>query len=149
MTVVPDYTFDTAPQAQVIVIAAQQDAPAAMLQWIRKASVDADVSMSVCVGSFVLAKTGLLDGKSATTHHGAYQRFASDFPKVHVVRGVRFVEEGNLATSGGLACGIDLAIHVVDRYFGRRVAEDAAYNLEYQGQGWKDPSSNAIYAEAA
>jgi putative intracellular protease/amidase len=149
MTVVPDYTFDTAPQAQVIVIAAQQDAPAAMLQWIRKASVDADVTMSVCVGSFVLAKTGLLDGKSATTHHGAYKRFASDFPKVHLVRGVRFVEEGNLATSGGLACGIDLAMHVVDRYFGRKVAEDAAYNLEYQGQGWKDPSSNAIYAEAA
>jgi transcriptional regulator GlxA family with amidase domain len=148
LTVVPDYTFETAPQPNLIVIAAQQDAPEAMLQWIRKSSVGTDVTMSVCVGSFVLAKTGLLDGKSATTHHDAYKRFASDFPKVHVIRGVRFVEEGNLATSGGLAAGIDLAMHVVDRYFGRKLAEDAAYNLEYQGPGWKNPNSNAIYAQA-
>jgi transcriptional regulator GlxA family with amidase domain len=58
-----------------------------------------------------------------------------------VIPGVRFVEEGNVATSGGLACGIDLAMHVVERYFGKKLAEDVALNLEYQGQGWKDPSS--------
>jgi transcriptional regulator GlxA family with amidase domain len=148
LTVVPDYTFETAPQPRVIVIPAQKDSEA-MLQWIRKSSAGADVTMSVCVGSYVLAKTGLLDGKSATTHHDAYKDFANEFPKVHVVRGVRFVEEGNLATSGGLACGIDLAMHVIERYFGRQVAEDTAYNLEYQGQGWKNPNSNAIYAKAA
>jgi putative intracellular protease/amidase len=148
VTVVADYTFETAPRPNVIVIPAQKDS-AAMLQWIRKSSVGADVTMSVCVGAYVLAKTGLLDGKSATTHHDAYKDFANEFPKVHVVRGVRFVEEGNLATSGGLACGIDLAMHVIERYFGRQVAEDTAYNLEYQGQGWKNPNSNAIYAQAA
>jgi len=148
LTVAPDYTFETAPQPNIIVIAAQQDAPEAMLKWIRKSSIGSDVTMSVCVGAFVLARTGLLDGKSATTHHDAYKRFANDFPKVHVIRGVRFVEEGNLATSGGLACGIDLAMHVVDRYFGRKLAEDAAYNLEYEGQGWKHPNSNAIYVQA-
>jgi YHS domain-containing protein len=104
--------------------------------------------MSVCVGAFMLAKTGLLNGKSATTHHDAYKEFANEFPKVHLIRGVRFVEEGNLATSGGLASGMDLALHVVERYFGRKVAEDTAYNLEYQGQGWKDPNSNAIYSQA-
>lgn len=149
LTVVPDYTFETAPQPKVIVIPAQQDAPEAMLQWIRKSSAGTDVTMSVCVGAFVLARTGLLDGKSATTHHDAYKQFAKEFPKVHVVRGVRFVEEGNLASAGGLASGIDLAMHVVDRYFGRKLAEDTAYNLEYQGPGWKDPNSNAIYAQAA
>ncbi len=104
--------------------------------------------MSVCVGALVLARTGLLNGKSATTHHDAYKQFANEFPTVHLVRGVRFVEEGNLATSGGLASGIDLALHVVERYFGRKVAEATAYNLEYQGLGWKDPGSNAIYASA-
>ena len=147
LTVVPGYTFDTAPQPKVIVIPAQ-DASEAMLQWIRKSSDATDITMSVCVGAFVLARTGLLNGKSATTHHDAYKQFANEFPKVHLVRGVRFVEEGNLATSGGLASGIDLALHVVERYFGRKVAEDTAYNLEYQGQGWKDPNSNAIYAQA-
>jgi putative intracellular protease/amidase/YHS domain-containing protein len=147
LTVVPDYTFETAPQSKVIVIPAQH-ASEPMLEWIRKSSLAADLTMSVCVGAYVLAKTGLLNGKSATTHHDAYKDFANEFPKVHVVRGVRFVEEGNLASSGGLASGIDLALHVVERYFGRKVAEDTAYNLEYQGQGWKDPNSNAIYAQA-
>jgi transcriptional regulator GlxA family with amidase domain len=142
LTIVPDYTFETAPQPKVIVIPAQKDSEA-MLQWIRKSSVGADVTMSVCVGAYVLAKTGLLDGKSATTHHDAYKDFANEFPKVHVVRGVRFVEEG------GLSCGIDLAMHVIERYFGRQVAEDTAYNMEYQGQGWKNPNSNAIYAQTA
>jgi len=88
------------------------------------------------------------DGKSATTHHDSYKDFANEFPKLHIVRGVRFVEEGTLATFGGLACCIDLAMHAVERYFRRQVAEDAAYNLEYQGQGWKNPYSNAIYAQA-
>jgi putative intracellular protease/amidase/YHS domain-containing protein len=147
LTVVPDYTFETAPQPKVIVIPAQH-ASEEMLQWIRKSSLSTDLTMSVCVGAYVLAKTGLLNGKSATTHHDAYKDFANEFPKVHVIRGVRFVEEGNLATSGGLASGIDLALHVVERYFGRKVAEDTAYNLEYQGQGWKDPNLNAIYAQA-
>jgi putative intracellular protease/amidase/YHS domain-containing protein len=148
MTVVPDYTFETAPQPKVTVIPAQ-DSSEGILQWIRKSSAAADLTMSVCVGSFLLAKTGLLDGKSATTHHDAYKQFASEFSKVHLVRGVRFVDEGNLATSGGLASGMDLAMHVVERYCGRQTAEDTAYNLEYQGQGWKDPKTNVIYAEAA
>lgn len=146
LTVVPDYTFETAPQPKIIVIPAQGNAPEAMLPWIRKASAGADVTMSVCVGAFTLAKTGLLDGKSATTHHSAYKHFADQFPKVHLVRGVRFVDEGNLATAGGLTCGSDLAMHIVERYFGRKLAEDTAYYMEYQSLGWKDPSSNMVYA---
>lgn len=142
LTVVPDFTFESAPQPQVIVIAAQQAAPDAMLRWIRERSTGTDVTMSVCVGSFVLARTGLLDGKSATTHHDTYTEFAKEFPKVHVVHGVRFVNQDNVATSGGLAAGIDLAMNVIERYYGRQLAEAAAYNLEYQGQGWKHPSAS-------
>jgi transcriptional regulator GlxA family with amidase domain len=149
LTVVPDYTFETAPQPKIVVIPAQGKAPQAMLQWISKASAGTDVTMSVCVGAFTLAKTGLLDGKSATTHHSAYKRFADEFPKTHLVRGVRFVDEGNVASAGGLTCGSDLAMHVVERYFGRKLAEDTAYYLEYQSLGWKDPNSNAIYARQA
>jgi putative intracellular protease/amidase len=147
MTVVPDYTFETAPQPKVIVIPAQGSSEG-MLQWIRKASAGAELTMSVCVGAVVLAKTGLLNGKSATTHHDAYKQFANEFPKVHLIRGVRFVDEGTIATAGGLASGMDLALHIVERYCGKQMAEDTAYNLEYQGQGWKDPNTNAIYAQA-
>jgi len=88
----------------------------------------------------VLAQTGLLNGKVATTHHNAYTELAMQFPQVHVKRGARFVEAGNIATAGGLSSGIDLALHVVERYFGRAVAQQTADYMEYQGTGWREPS---------
>jgi transcriptional regulator GlxA family with amidase domain/YHS domain-containing protein len=146
LRIVPDHTLESAPQPKVIVIPAQSEPSEAVLDWIRKSSKTADVTMSVCTGAFVLAQTGLLAGKSATTHHAAYADLETQFPDIHVKRGVRFVEEGNLASSGGLSCGIDLALRVVERYFGSSAAEEVAYNMEYQGQGWMNPNSNAIYA---
>ena len=74
----------------------------AMLEWIRKATTNTDVTMSVCTGAFVLAKTGLLSGKAATTFHTAFNHFEMRFPDIHLKRGARFVEDGNLATAGGL-----------------------------------------------
>ena len=149
MSVVPDYTFADAPLPKVLVIPAQADPSKATLGWIRKATKTTDVTMSVCTGAFILASTGLLSGKEATTHHGSYKSFATQFPDVSVKKGARYVEVGNLATAGGLSSGIDLALHVVERYFGRKVATDTAYEMEYQGQGWMNPESNAVYLRAA
>src|SRR6266513_2735723 len=146
MQVVPDYTIANATAPKVIVIQAQSEPSPAVLDWIRKSSKTTDVTMSVCTGAFVLVKTGLLNGKSATTYHGAFGRFAMQFPEVQLKRGARFVENGNLATAGGLSSGIDLALHVVERYYGREVARKTAYNMEYQGEGWMNPDSNQIYA---
>jgi len=146
MKIVPDYTFANAPTPKVIVIPAQHEPSPAMLEWIRKTSKETDVTMSVCTGAFVLAKTGLLSGKSATTFHAAFNSFATEFPDVELKRGARFVEDGNLATAGGLSSGIDLALRVVERYFGREVAKQTAYNMEYQGQGWMNADSNQVYA---
>ena len=146
MQIVPDYTIQDAPPPKVIVIPAQSEPSAAVLEWIRYASKASDVTMSVCTGAFVLGKTGLLNGKSATTYHGAFERFAMKFPDVQLKRGARFVENGNLATAGGLSSGIDLALRVVERYYGRDVARKTAYNMEYQGQGWMNPDSNQVYA---
>jgi putative intracellular protease/amidase/YHS domain-containing protein len=146
MKIVPDYTFANAPAPKIIVIPAQSEPSKAMLDWIRQATKNTDVTMSVCTGAFVLAKTGLLDSKSATTYHGAFGSFAMQFPTIELKRGARFVENGNLATAGGLSSGIDLALRVVERYYGHDVAEKTAYNMEYQGQGWKDPNSNNAYA---
>jgi putative intracellular protease/amidase/YHS domain-containing protein len=147
MQIVPDYTFETAPAPKVLVIPAQNGESQATLEWIRKVTKSTDVTMSVCTGAFLLAQTGLLSGKVATTHHSAYKSMALQFPDVHVKRGARFVEEGNLASSGGLSSGIDLALRVVERYYGRETATDIAYNLEYQGQGWMNPDSNEVYAK--
>jgi len=147
MKIVPDYTFETAPAPKLVVIPAQNGASPAMFEWIRKSAKSADVTMSVCTGAFVLAKTGLLSGKAATTIHHAYTDLAMQFPDIQVKRGARFVDEGNLASSGGLSSGIDLALHVVERYYGREVAERTAYLMEYQGRGWLDPNSNLVYAK--
>ena len=146
MQIVPDYTIQNAPPPKVIVIPAQSAPSPAVLDWIRKSSKTTDVTMSVCTGAFVLAKTGLLNGKSATTNHGAFVRFATQFPDIQLKRGARFVENGNLATAGGLSSGIDLALRVVERYYGREVARKTAYNMEYQGEGWMNPDSNQTYA---
>jgi putative intracellular protease/amidase/YHS domain-containing protein len=143
MQIVPDFTFANAPAPKVIVIPAQSDHSPAVLNWIRKSSQTADVTMSVCTGAFLLAKTGLLDGKSATTHHNSYKVFEKQFPNITLKRGARFVDEGNLASAGGLTSGMDLAMHVVERYFGREVAETNAFYMEYQGSGWKDASGAA------
>ena len=148
LQVVPDYTFEDAPAPKVIVIPAQGGDSPRMLAWIKQAGGQADVVMSVCTGAFVLARTGLLAGKSATTHHSSYRTFAMQFPDIQMKRGVRFVDEGSVASAGGLSSGIDLALHVVERYFGRDVATNTAYQMEYQGQGWLKPESNAIYAVA-
>ncbi len=146
MKIVPDYTFANAPAPKVVVIPAQSEPSKEMLDWISQSTKNTDVTMSVCTGAFVLAKTGLLDGKSATTFHGAFGVFAMQFPKIDLKRGARFVENGNLATAGGLSSGIDLALRVVERYYGREIAEKTAYNMEYQGRGWTDPNSNNVYA---
>jgi YHS domain-containing protein len=149
MKIIPDYTLETAPTPKVIVIPAQSNSSEAVLEWICKSSKTADVTMSVCTGAYLLAQTGLLAGKAATTHHASYVDFALKFPNIRVMRGVRFVEDGNLATSGGLFCGMDLALRVVERYCGQEIATQTAYDMEYQGQGWLQPDSNAAYLKVA
>jgi transcriptional regulator GlxA family with amidase domain len=147
LQIVPDHSFADAPEPKVIVIPAQKGGPAAV-EWVRAASKNTDITMSVCTGAFLLASTGLLSGKAATTHHSSYRTFAMQFPDIRVERGVRFVDEGGIASAGGLSSGIDLALHVVARYFGADAAVATAYQMEYQGQGWSHPASNAVYAQA-
>jgi len=135
LKLVPDYTFDSAPQPKVVVVPAQRGSQA-LHAWLRKMATSTDVLMSVCTGAFQLGKAGLLDGKSATTHHEFLDRFAQTFPAVTVKRGLRFVEEERISTAGGLSSGIDLALHVVERYFGRDAAQTTATYMEYQSKGW-------------
>jgi transcriptional regulator GlxA family with amidase domain/YHS domain-containing protein len=148
LTIVPKYTFENAPQPKVILIPEQRGSDA-MVEWIKSRSKAADITMSVCTGAFLLARTGLLNGKSATTHHGSYGNFGMTVKDVRLKRGYRFVDEGSVASSGGLSSGMDLALHIVERYYGRQVAENTATWLEYQGEGWKDitGASNAMFAK--
>jgi transcriptional regulator GlxA family with amidase domain len=135
LKLVPHYTFANAPDVKVVVIPAQRGSDA-MREWLRKIVNTADVTMSVCTGAFHLAKAGLLSGKAATTHHEFLDKLARDFPDIDVKRGVRFVEGDRISTAGGLTSGTDLALRVVERYFGRAIAQTTATYTEYEGKGW-------------
>jgi transcriptional regulator GlxA family with amidase domain len=135
LKLVPEFTFKNAPTPKVVVVPAQRGSQA-LHEWLRTVSQTTDVTMSVCTGAFQLAKAGLLSGKSATTHHDFIDNLSKQFPGVDVKRGLRFVEGPKIATAGGLSSGIDLALRVVDRYFGREVAQRTATYMEYQSQAW-------------
>jgi transcriptional regulator GlxA family with amidase domain len=130
LTLDPTYSYGDAPQPHVVVIPAH-NGTSETVAWLRRVSRRAHLLMSVCTGAYVLAETGLLDGRTATTHHGSWDDFASTFPKVRLVRGRRFVEHEHLATAGGLTSGIDLALRVVERYLGRAAADETARYMEY------------------
>ncbi len=136
MKILPDYTFKNAPAPQVIVVPAQNGHSDEMMDWLRKYSSTADVTMSVCTGAFQLAKAGILDGKRATTHHDSLDYLARTFPKITVDRESRFVENERVSTAAGLTSGIDLALRVIERYFGREKAERVANFMEYRSNSW-------------
>jgi len=144
LTIVPDYSFATAPKPQIIVIPAQRGRSDSQKAWLLENSATADVTMSVCTGASMLAKYGLLDGLTATTHHMYAANMQKQYPTVHFISGTRFVDHGKVATAGGLTSGIDLALHIVERYYGREVAQSTADFLEYGGELWKSPEFGQV-----
>lgn len=100
LQVLPTYTLETAPTPRIVVIPAQgahkPEGRSRKVAWLRDRVGDADVVMSVCTGAFLLAETGALDGRSATTHHEFFDAFAGRFPAVTLLRGRRFVDSGSI-----------------------------------------------------
>ncbi len=148
LQIVPDYTFDDAPAAKVIVVPAQSTSPQ-MIKWLRSTSAKADLTMSVCTGAMVLAKAGLLKGRTATTHHEYYSGLEALDPTITVRRNVRYVEGPRIATAGGLTSGIDLALRVVERYFGHDAAQRTAFYMEHTSTGWHEDAAGVWDASPA
>lgn len=145
MQIVPDYTFENAPKPNIVIVPAQNNDSPKMMAWIRKMSQQTDVLMSVCTGALLLAQSGVLDGKSATTHHEAYATMQHAYPKISVQKRMRYVQSDPVIfTSGGLSSGIDLALHVVELYYGREVTEETVQHLEYEGRGWSGSGAASV-----
>ena len=144
MTVIPAFTFDRAPKADVLVVPGggvdpHLDNPA-YLRWLRESAKDAEVVLSVCNGAFFLAKAGLLDGLEATTFAGLIDelktRRAEDESRVATSR---FVDNGKIVTAAGLSSGIDGALHVIEKLYGKGAAQVTAVGMEYDWRpdsGW-------------
>ncbi len=103
---------------------------AATLEWIRRVSSAAAQTTSVCTGSLLLAKAGLLTNRRATTHWGAHDLLQSLDVRTTVDRDSRVVDDG-VITSAGVASGIDMAFHVVEKLYGKAVADETARYIEY------------------
>jgi putative intracellular protease/amidase len=135
VTITPEHSVDDAPPPDILVIPG--GASNMMLQnerfmsWAEPAMKNAKLTLTVCTGAFVPGKVGLLDGRSATTHHSAFERLRTVAPATTVVEGKRFVDNGSIITTAGVSAGIDGALHAVARLLGRGVADATARYMEY------------------
>jgi transcriptional regulator GlxA family with amidase domain len=134
LKVIPDFAVDSAPRIDVLVVPggvvdAELGDPA-VISWVRDRSGQAAITASICTGAFILAKAGLLKGKSATTHWEDTADLRSSFPDTTVVEGVRWVDEGSIISSAGIAAGIDMSLHLVSRLAGEPLAIDTARQLD-------------------
>ena len=96
---------------------------------VRRAHARGSRILSLCTGAFVLARTGLLDGRRAVTHWDECERLAAAHPEVSVDRSVLYVDDGDVLTSAGCAASLDLCLHVVRTDFGAHVANQLARRL--------------------
>jgi transcriptional regulator GlxA family with amidase domain len=139
LSVNPDYSFADAPACELLLIPGGMGTrplmhEAAVLDWIGRRAAEAELVLSVCTGALLLAKAGLLDGLSATTHHGALDLLRSVAPQTAVRDDERVVDNGRVITSAGVAAGIDMSFHVVAKLLGRETAARAARYIEYPWQ---------------
>jgi putative intracellular protease/amidase len=150
MSVNPTYSFENAPQPDILVVPGgngvwPQLDNTNVIKWIQDKAKNAEVVMSVCNGAFFLARAGLLDGLKATTTFSLIARLKEAAPKTTVVDDVRFVDNGKIITTAGLSSGIDGSLHLIERLYGKGMAQMSAVGMEYN---W-DPDSKYVRAALA
>ena len=127
------YGLEALADAALIVVPSWRDAaecpPAPLLAALRAANARGAQIVGLCLGAYVLAAAGLLNGRRATTHWAYAADFAARFPAVSVDADVLYVEDGNLVTSAGTAAGIDCCLHLVRQHYGAQTANRVARHL--------------------
>ncbi|MHB1908436.1 MAG: DJ-1/PfpI family protein [Nitrososphaerales archaeon] len=92
---------------------------------------------TVCTGAMLVSASGILKGRNAVTHHNAIEELRAK--GVNVIADARVVDDGEIISAGGVTSGIDLALYIIERYFGQEISGKIAETLEYERQGkvWK------------
>ena len=137
LRVIPDVTTAACPPLDVLVVPGgwgtrAEIANDELVAWIAERGTRVETLTSVCTGSMLLGKAGLLDGRHATTHWRSLPWMRDAFPTVTVEDKLHVVEDGHVLTSAGISAGIDMALRVVARYHGEHVARATARNMEYR-----------------
>ncbi|MFD5471831.1 GlxA family transcriptional regulator [Streptomyces sp. NPDC127105] len=132
LTLVPDSPLAGAPAPHTLLVPGGEGTRRAdprLVDWVRGHGPDAARLVSVCTGAILLAEAGLLDGRRATTHWAYCDKLARDHPSVEVHAEPVYVRDGEVATSAGVTCGIDLTLALVEEDLGRDVALSVARHL--------------------
>jgi transcriptional regulator GlxA family with amidase domain len=106
-----------------------------LLDWIKEQNKTSELVLSVCTGSLILAKAGLLNGQSATTHHGAVEAMRAIAPNTKLLPEERWVDNGRIILSAGVSAGIDMSLYVISKLLGKQVADETARYMQYDH--WK------------
>ena len=135
LSINPHYEISEITESDILVIPGGNDISDVLLdeeiiQWIGGISKSASKVLSVCSGSLVLAKAGLLDGLKATTHQGDMAELISLAPGTEIVDGVKFVDNGKFVTSAGITTGIPMCLHVIEKICGADIANKTSISLE-------------------
>jgi putative intracellular protease/amidase len=144
-TITPKYTFENAPKPDVLVLpggdgVVDQMTNSAVIKWIQVTARDAQQTLTVCTGSFLAAKAGLLEGLSATTFYGALDFLPEQAPHTKVVWDKKYVDSGKIITTAGLSSGIEGSLYTVSKLLGMGSAQAVALNMEYD---WHPDSTYA------
>lgn len=131
----PDFDFKTHQNIDVLLVPGgvitEVLKDASVINWITSISKQTQLTASICTGAFLLAKAGLLKGKSATTHWEDINDLRAMFPNLEVKEQMRWVDEGKIVTSAGISAGIDMSLHLVERLVNRDLALSTARQMEF------------------
>ncbi len=146
---VADYAFADAPKLDFLLLPGgygtfEQTQNSAMLEFLRR-NANAEIVMSVCSGSGVLAAAGLLEGRRATSNKLFFDAITAGTNNVTWERSARWVEDGNVFTSSGVSAGTDMSLGVIERIYGTDRARDIAVMTEYEWQADADNDAFAAY----
>ncbi|MDY0882711.1 DJ-1/PfpI family protein [Dongia soli] len=136
LKVVPDDDFASSPQADVLLVpggigSRRAVRDEAVLAWLQRQAMEAEIVASICTGALLLGRLGLLDGLRATTHWGAIELLREFAPRIEVLTEARFVDNGKYLSSAGISAGIDMSLYLVSRIYGVDLAEQTAREMEY------------------
>ncbi|MEH0156893.1 DJ-1/PfpI family protein [Limibacter armeniacum] len=137
LKVVPNFNIQNHPKLDILIIPGGYGAEEitiknnTILNWIKDQYQKVEIMASVCTGALLLAECGILDYKKATTHWMDIDRLENEYPNVTAVRNTKFVDEGNLITSGGISAGINMSFHLVKKLFDHETAELLAKRMVY------------------
>ena len=137
LSINPAYTITDCPRPDILVVPGglgtrkEMDNPV-LREWIEDHAKEAELTLSICTGALLLAKAGVLEGLSATTHHDGMELLKQGAPNATIEEEKRFVDNDRIVLSAGISAGIDASLHVVAKLLGTEQALKTAQYMEYE-----------------